>query len=177
MRSFKTALAFLAAAAAAGAAAPVKLPDALAGYREWGTLLKEPIMVPYELAALCRPATESELAAAKKRHGPHDRYLIDVFANPPARAVLQDEAAKTKTLPAGSVIAKEKIRWVKPGETTLDGVAFMVKREGAQFRESGGWEFLFFPPGDAKKTQAGCAGCHKGAAERDYVFGSYPPES
>jgi hypothetical protein len=177
MKSFKTAVAFLAVAAASGAAPPLKLPEALAGYREWGTLLKEPIMVPYELSVLCRAATASELAAAKKRHGPHDKYLIDVFANPAARAVLEDDAVKTKTLPAGSVIAKEKIRWVKPGETVLDGVAFMVKREGAQFRESGGWEFLFFPAGDAKKTQAGCAGCHKGAADRDYVFGSYAPQS
>jgi hypothetical protein len=61
----------LALAAAAGAGAPPGIPQALAGYREWGTLLKEPLLVPYELSVLCRPATDRETEVARKRHGPH----------------------------------------------------------------------------------------------------------
>jgi Cytochrome P460 len=177
MTSFKTAASVLGSllvvAAASGAGAPLRIPEALAGYREWGTLLKEPIMVPYELSVLCRPANPRELKEAKQRHGPHNQYLIDVYANPQAKAVLQDESGKPLALPTGAVIAKEKIRYVKPGQMELDGVAFMVKRDGSQFRESGGWEFLFFPPGNAPKTHAACALCHKGAPGADYVFGVY----
>jgi hypothetical protein len=178
MTSFRTAASLLgsllAVAAASGAGAPPVLPDALAGYREWGTVLKEPLQVPYELAVLCRSATPRELEEAKKRHGPHFQHYIEVYANPEAKAALQDESQKT--LPTGAVIAKEKLRWVKPGvPMLLDGVAFMVKRDGAQFRESGGWEFLFFPQGNARRTHEACAHCHKAAADRDYVFGSYPP--
>lgn len=161
----------LAVAVASGAGAPPGIPEALAGYREWGTLLKEPQQVPYELAILCAPATHRQVAEAKKRHGPHFDYLIEVYANPAAKAVLQDEG--TKTLPTGAVIAKEKLRWVKPGQIEVDGVAFMVKRGGAEFRDSGGWEFLFFPQGKTRPTHQACARCHQAAAGRDYVFGSY----
>jgi hypothetical protein len=76
------------------------------------------------------------------------------------------------------VIAKEKLRWVEAGKPMeLDGVAFMVKRAGAEFRGSGGWEFLFFPEGkgSARKTHEACAGCHRAASARDYVLGAYPP--
>jgi cytochrome P460 len=154
---------------------PASLPPALAGYREWGSLLKEPQEVPYELSILCGRPTPQQVEAAKKRHGPHFGYFIEVYANPAAKAALQGESAKA--LPEGAVIAKEKLRWVEPGKPMeRDGVAFMVKRGGPQFARSGGWEFLFFPAGkgSAARTQQACAACHQAAAERDYVMGRYP---
>ena len=159
------------AAAAAGTAPPAGIPEPLAGYREWEQLLKEPLQVPYELAVLCRAPTPRMKAEAKKRHGPHNDYLIEVYANPAAQAALQDGQAPA-TLPAGSVIAKEKLRYVKPGTIEVDGVAFMVKHDGAAFRESGGWEFTFYPKGNARLTQQACARCHQ-SAPRDFVFGNY----
>jgi hypothetical protein len=54
----------------------------------------------------------------------------------------------------------------------------MVKRGGeAQFRQSGGWEFMYFPSaGDARVTHEACAECHRTAATKDYVFGDYPQQ-
>jgi Cytochrome P460 len=159
------------AAAGAGTAPPAGIPAPLAGYREWEKLLKEPLPVPYELAVLCAAPTPRQVEEAKRRHGPHNDYLIEVYANPAAQAVLQDGQAPP-ALPAGAVIAKEKLRFLKPGTMEVDGVAFMVKHDGAAFRESGGWEFLFFPKGNPRHTQQACARCHR-SAKRDYVFGSY----
>jgi hypothetical protein len=164
-----------AAVLAAAVAVPSGVPKEWAGYREWGSLLEEPIQVPYELSVLCAPATREQLDAARKRHGPHNDYLIEVYANPSARAVLEKDD-KAPSFPAGAVIAKEKLRFVKPGSMEVDGVAFMVKREGKAFASSGGWEFLFFPKGQAsaRATHEACARCHQGAAKRDFVFGQYP---
>jgi hypothetical protein len=51
----------------------------------------------------------------------------------------------------------------------------MIKRNPSQFRETGGWEFLYFPrSGDARRTHEACASCHHQAVARDYVLGEYP---
>ena len=54
----------------------------------------------------------------------------------------------------------------------------MIKREGKEFKKSGGWEFRFYPEsGDAQKTHQACAACHHAAATKDYVMGEYPDQT
>jgi hypothetical protein len=51
-------------------------------------------------------------------------------------------------------------------------VAFMLKRDEPRFRDTGGWEFRFYPPsGDTEATHQACAACHRSAGNGDYVFG------
>jgi cytochrome P460 len=78
-----------------------------------------------------------------------------------------------KTFRAGSVIVKEKLAGEPHGDA--DGVAFMVKRISQAFVSTGGWEFLYVPASpDQPRTHQSCATCHRTAAARDYVFGTYP---
>jgi hypothetical protein len=115
-------------------------------------------------------ATAADWDRAREKHGPHTQRFIRVYANPPAAQRLQ--GGNPTALPVGAVIVKEKL--VSATDAGPAGVAAMVKRADARFRDSGGWEFLYFPPGpDAGRTHEACAACHRVAAARDYVFGGY----
>jgi hypothetical protein len=151
-------------------AASLDLPDEVASYKAWPPLLKEPHPVSWDLWVRCMPPTAADWEAARKKTGPHTEHVIMVYGNPAAVAGL---SSKGKVLPPGAVIAKEKRHLEE--ERSPDGVAFMVKREAPEFRETGGWEFMYYPASGAKRaTHEQCASCHRSAASRDYIFGEYP---
>jgi hypothetical protein len=146
------------------------LPAGLADYRTWAPLTKEPQAVPLALWLQCAAATRDQRTAAYKEHGPHAERYIRVYANPSALQPLRSTFART--FPIGAVIAKEKI--AQAGDAVASGVAFMVKRDGRAFGDTGGWEFLYFPSvGDVRQTHEACAACHRSAAGNDYVLGNY----
>jgi hypothetical protein len=137
---------------------PVALPPELAGYRSWWTATAAPYAVPEHVAALCAPAPPERAGDTVQRA---------VYANEAARPAL---ASAARSVAAGAVIAKEKL--ARADESEPAAVAFMVRREAASFRETGGWEFLFYPPPrDAEATHQACAACHRSAGDGDYVFG------
>jgi hypothetical protein len=145
----------------------VVLPADLAGYRFWSSPTKEPVAVPAYLWNMCAIPTATHRAEAMKEHGPHAARLIRVYANPAAAAELP---RRQHRFPAGSVIAKDKLGAM--ADDLPQGVAFMLKRNEPRLRETGGWEFRFYPEtGDAKATHQACAACHRGAKRGDYVFG------
>jgi hypothetical protein len=115
--------------------------------------------------------TEDDWSTARKKYGPHTARYIRVYANPPAVSALTK--GDRLPLPAGAVIAKEKLSGLPHG--IPEGVAFMAKRGKDKFPDTAGWEFLYFPSsGDARKTHEACASCHRSAASTDFVFGRYP---
>jgi hypothetical protein len=146
------------------------LPAGFADYRTWAPLTKEPQAVPLALWLQCAAATRDQRAAAYKEHGPHAERYIRVYANPSALQPLRSTLART--FPTGAVIAKEKI--AQAGDADASGVAFMVKRDGRAFSETGGWEFSYYPSvGDVRQTHEACAACHRTAASNGYVLGNY----
>jgi cytochrome P460 len=147
-----------------------ELPQELAGYRSWPAVLADPQPVPFEMWTRCIAATAADWDRAREKHGPHTQRFIRVYANPPAAQRLRRDSPAA--WPVGAVIVKEKLR--SAADTAPDGVAFMVKRGDGRFRESGGWEFAYFPPGpEPRRTHEACAACHRVAAATDYVFGTY----
>jgi hypothetical protein len=165
-----SALALSATVVSTAGQARLTLPDELANYREWPQLLKEPYEVPYELSVRCVASTPDDWAAAREQYGPHTKRFIRVYGNRLAEESLASHRARFR---AGSVIVKEKLAGDQ--HVDADGVAFMVKRNSPPFAGTGGWEFLFFPASsDTRITHQSCATCHKAAAARDYVFGTYP---
>lgn len=147
------------------------LPAELSAYRSWKPLIKTPFEVPYELWIQCVAPSQQDLESARTAHGPHSQRVIQVYANRDAERAVKNK--NTTAFPPGSILAKEKLTKTTGGDNEFAGVAFMIKRSGGQFPETGGWEFLYFPGGgDSKTLQQSCGGCHKTAA-RDYVFADY----
>jgi hypothetical protein len=154
----------------ATASTSLGLPPDLAEYRTWAPLTKEARAVPLALWLQCAAVTSDQRTAAHKEHGPHAERYIRVYANPSALQPLRSTVART--FPTGAVIAKEKI--LQAADTAASGVAFMVKREGKAFSDTGGWEFRYFPSvGDVRQTHEACAGCHRSAPGNAYVLGTY----
>lgn len=113
--------------------------------------------------------TPEDWKRAAEAHGPHNQHFIQVYANPQARAALRRHS--TTPLPVGSVIGKDKL--LKSDSSEPQGTAFMIKRSGARFKATGGWEFLFFTSkGMTRVDEQACAACHRGAST-DYVRGEY----
>ena len=156
------------------AAAPnpaLEPPGELAKYRAWRPMLKAPLPVPMDLWLRCAAPTRAQWDETRKEHGPHNERFIQVYANPEALAGLSGGARPS--LAPGSIIAKEKLP--SSDAQAAAGVAFMVKRADPEFRSVGRVQFLDFPStGDQRKTQKACANCHRSAAAKDYVFGTYP---
>jgi cytochrome P460 len=147
----------------------LSLPAAVADYRTWRSPTTEPQPVPLALWSKCSAPTVDERAAAYKEHGPHAERYIRVYANPLA---FQTLTTASRSFANGAIIAKEKL--VDPSDPTPSGVAFMVKREGAAFRNTGGWEFQYFPAGgDGGGVHEACASCHRAATGSRYVLGEY----
>ncbi len=156
----------LAALAATTAAAP-KLPPNLAGYRSWTALDERPRLMPLELSMACGPMrTQEEIAEIKKKAGPHADVWTMVYLNPAALDALK---VKGGEFPAGAMIAKEKRR--NPDDAP-EAVAFMIKHPKGKLRESGGWEFVYYPAEKNASLQR-CVNCHRNGGEKDYVFSTY----
>jgi cytochrome P460 len=166
-RGSALALLVLVVVSARALGADIVLPAEFANYAKWRPLLEKPHAVSLKLWMMCVMPTEAHWETERRRVGPHADRLIMVYGNPVAATGARSGAS----FPPGAVIAKEKRR---SDATSPDGVAFMVKRTDARFKDTGGWEFLYYPTaGDQRATHEQCASCHRKAA-RDYVFGKYP---
>jgi len=114
------------------------------------------------------PPSEADWSAARHTSGPHTQRYIMVYGT----STVAPAFSGRRPFAPGTVIAKEKLLDSRGG--LAEGVAFMIKRQGPEFRDTDGWEFLYFPPaGDKQRTHEQCAACHR-AAPKDYVFGDYP---
>jgi hypothetical protein len=174
MRSTFLAL-MIAVGAAAGAVASdiasFGLPEELARYREWSSPTKEPVAVPYRLWIQCMRPEPEQRAREMRAHGPHSERTIRIYTNPLAKA--EQAQAAPRLFPIGSAIAKDKLDSMSTMGDAPHAVAFMIKRGGTRFRDTGGWEFLLYPQsGDAQSLHEACAACHRGAQGGDYVFGN-----
>jgi hypothetical protein len=99
-------------------------------------------------------------------------HLVMVYATPSAAQAL---SGKSASMPVGSILAKEKHSGVFASPP--EGVAFMLKHSDDAFRNTGDWEFRYYPPsGDPVATHQHCAACHRLGQSRDYVLGSYPSQ-
>ena len=157
-------------AGGSGTPSSQSLPPEVDSYRSWRAMLADPRPVPFEMWTRCVAATAGDWDRAREKHGPHTQRFIRVYANPPAVQRLQ--GGNPAALPVGAVIVKEKL--LAAADPAPAGLAFMVKRGEGRFRDSGGWQFVYFPPGpDPVKTHEACAACHRVAAARDHVFGTY----
>lgn len=166
-RELAMTLLVLASTSAPAAVADLGMPPAFASYRSWRPLLAKPHPVSLQLWLRCMRPTPADWEAERRRVGPHAERYIMVYGSPPASKA----ASARQPFPPGAIIAKAKLR--SPGEAP-DGVAFMIKDPDGGFKDSGGWEFLYYPAsGDRRATHDQCASCHRNA-KRDYVFGAYP---
>jgi hypothetical protein len=125
------------------------------------------------LAIMCSIPTPAMWKEAEKKYGPHMRRFIRVTGNSSAVAAFAVPKQKRR-FPVGASIAKAK--FINSADGGPDGVGFMTKREGPEFKDTGGWEFSYFPnTGNQRKTHEACASCHRGAASTDFIFGHYEP--
>jgi hypothetical protein len=157
-----------AAGAAASDVASFGLPEDLASYRSWKSPTELPVTVEQEVSVLCAPALPRPTASPSFPLGglPHASAFIRVYANEAAYPRLVRAATP---VPVGAVIAKAKLASAD-GEPVA--VAFMLKSDEPRFRETGGWEFRFYPPSaDTEATHQACAACHRSAGNGDFVFG------
>lgn len=143
-------------------------------YAGWPVLTAKPIPVAVETWSYCRPPSPDDLAEKeRKRLGPHFVPAIRVYANPAAHAHLRE--GRPGALPAGAVIIKEKLS--EAGGARPFAFAAMIKREAGYDRANGDWEYLYDPLQEGKKVERGklasCIECHRTAAARDYLFGTY----
>jgi hypothetical protein len=138
----------------------------------------DPVYVNPQLAAACRNVSQEEVEAARKVFGPHADTLVSIYMNDLAA----DTFSKTNPVyPVGSIIVKEKKAmgyWSTTQRTTVegsDGVGGMIKRPAGYDPDHGDWEYFYFE--DPAKIESGritsCIQCHSGAADRDYVFGTW----
>ena len=83
-----------------------------------------------------------------------------------SQALTAISGEKKRPFPAGAVVVKEKVSGSPQGNP--DGVGIMIKDKQPEFRETGGWEFLYFPsPGGMHGSLRSCASCHHQAVSRD----------
>jgi len=115
---------------------------------------------------------------------PDKDHIRVILGNETAVKALQEGI---RPFPDGAVLAK--IAWttrkhpkfpvaVEPDKFVQ--VEFMI-RDGAKYRETGGWGFARFvgnelkPYGKDPSFALECLGCHTPVKENDYVFTSWPP--
>jgi len=148
-------------------------------YQDLRLMTKEPVYVDPVLAALCRGANQADVDAAHKISGPHAHTTVNIYMNDLAANVF---GKPNPTYPVGSIIVKEKKgldyrSTTQPGiwTKTNDGVGGMIKRPAGYDPQYGDWEYFYFE--NPSKIESGkinsCIQCHNGAADRDYVFGTW----
>src|SRR5947208_6164549 len=87
------------------AATQPDIADIANNYRRLQQITKEPVYVNYELAILCRGASQAEVDTARRQFGPHAHTAISIYMNDAAARSFKESAA---TYPVGSIIVKEK---------------------------------------------------------------------
>ena len=176
---FLPALALLSPAADA----PVSPDAALAAYRGYTRLTKEPKWVGEEFALLC------DDSPAKRAYGPHAYGAVHYYANPPAEA--HRNSGSKGAWPAGSVLIKEKLTTgdVVRDSSTLGAVAGMIKGAPGSSPKTADWQFFYFDNETSRQSNAphapapapkwiksytlnACLDCHA-AGGHDYVFGRF----
>jgi hypothetical protein len=155
-----------------GTRSSLELPAAVAGYRRWTALSKDPIAVPLSRWLLCRQPFPSETAAARAAHGEHANRYVRIFVN----GLAASHSRAGGPLPEGAVVVKEKLE--QPGDVQPVAVAAMVKRAAGAAPELGDWEFLYVDretagtPAASPALQAHCGGCHASRRAADFLVQS-----
>ncbi len=137
----------------------------------------EDVYVNPEIASRCIHFTQDLLDDARTAKGPHANCVIRIYMDP-----LASEAFESgDTYPENAVIVKDKkildfgpSTETQPGKTG-NGVGGMIKRAKGFDPENGDWEYFYIDSLDnieSGKLQS-CSGCHKEAADTDFVFGDW----
>jgi hypothetical protein len=147
-------------------------------YDSYHLITKQPVLVDAGLAMLCVGPRLENVDNARKRSGPHAHTSIRIYMNGVAAEHFPNSS---KRYPIGSIIIKEKQGLYYGGKTpdrhskTADGVGGMIKRAAGYDPDNGDWEYFYFE--DPSKVEHGkiasCIDCHRGAAAKDFVFGSW----
>lgn len=175
----------LASCVAARSVDPPNPHDLATTYTSLRPMTKDPVFVEPALALLCRGVTPDDIVKARAAAGPHALTTVRIYMNDTAA-----EAFGTPSVqyPVGSVIVKEKaaLSLASRGIESLDaprgghdGVGGMIKRAPGYDPANGDWEYFYFEDASAVESGriASCIACHRGAADRDFVFGDWARES
>lgn len=173
--SVVTVVALLAGCAASG----TDQPDArqLANsYRSLRLMTADPVFVEPALALLCRGATPDDIQRAREAAGPHALTTVRIYMNDAAADTFGQPGLK---YPVGSIIVKEKAATGVASDRGHDGIGGMIKRAPGYDPANSDWEYFYFE--NAANIERGkivsCIACHRGAADRDFVFGDWARDS
>jgi Cytochrome P460 len=179
VRFFFAGLLLLSPAAAAAPPTDEQLTDQVLRRAEvLEQVTTEPVLMPNEVALLCRKPEPEELAEVKGN--PHVEKFSRLFVSKAGRPAAEGHET---VHPEGTLLLKEKLPR-KPG-TQQAGDATelftgMLKREAGYNPECGDWEF-FTVSGDGKKVTArgklaSCMECHTRYADRDFTSRKLVPQ-
>lgn len=159
---------------------PVTIESVARDYASLIAITPEPVEVDMALAMRCRGVSEADVKRSKQESGPHAWASVKIYMNAAAR----DAFEAGTSYPVGAVVVKEKGTHpyqLDDGSNANppDGVGGMIKRAAGYDAEHGDWDYFYFdtPLKDASSIESGtiasCVNCHRGAADRDYVFGNW----
>jgi len=146
--------------------------ELLRAYRSYARLMPEPREVSFQLAMLCSIPSEQVYAQDRERYGVHSLARVYLYANPAARAALDQPNRK---FAPGAIIVEEKL-----GEhEKVIGVSAMQKMAPGYDPEGGDWKYLYSADGQLSEGRLdNCRSCHLRAKESDNVhFGAQDPQS
>jgi len=148
--------------ATAGGPSP-DVREVAATYRALRPMTEEPVLVEPALALLCRGATSADLALAREVAGPHALTTVRIYMNEVAAEAFGARGIESPGAPSGG----------------HDGVGGMIKRAPGYDPANGDWEYFYFEDASAVESGriASCIACHRGSADRDFVFGDWARES
>lgn len=158
---------------------PAPAPSLRAESAGWPSVTAGRYPVPSMLMLWCIAPTPERIAAIRadeaKEHGPHREHSIVVRVNPTGIAAFR---ART-TVPAGTVVVKQKYAPDAPESAEPVAIAAMTKRQPGYDPAHGDWEYAYeeYPPGAPPKVSRGriesCIDCHHAASDRDYLYRPY----
>jgi hypothetical protein len=149
---------------------------AIAGYRNWTRVNRQPQVMQQKTAILCGIWRAPSGAKVYGETNPHHRKYITVYVNEPGRKAMIEQL--NPKFPEGSVIVKEKLS--EPSSQTPELLTVMIKREKGFNPDSGDWEYAVFDGTGTKLESRGklgnCQGCHVTLPNSDYIFRTYLPD-
>jgi hypothetical protein len=110
--------------------------------------------------------------------------LHHIYANKKALDGYQGlNNGSSATFKNGSVIVLDLLQDVRGGNAITEGerkAVIVMEKDLKAYADTGGWGFQVFDPVTKaplldKAAQAGCFGCHQGAAASDFVFSRLRP--
>jgi hypothetical protein len=147
-------------------ASDLSAEPAIADYRTWKAINKEPIEIPEARFSLCESSYGPQ---DPDPNGLHAGGFVNVYVNDLGRATFLN--VNSPRFASGSVIVKEKLR-TKDATDPL-GLGVMIKRQAGYAPGSGDWDFIFvdYTDDNGREVSApNCVKCHKQMAKHDYVF-------